>query len=309
MDFDDLPGLDAKTFQEPLGKLAEAMAQKVWREGSIRLQPAFVAEDLFMIIRHSITTYDFLFYLNADERREQDCFWRTKYGVVTAPLVRTLIDCLYNVTAILENPTEKGILYRKSGLKKRLGDIEEDEQNYGGKPDWDTYLRDNKWALRGLIGKSNFTDDDVRKAKGWQTLGRYLDVKSADMTSNQRFLKTFTLAQWRQYSALSHAACEGYIGDLPAGMYFIEDALPHENRTQIEKAYPLFMTRHLGRAALILLCLVTELQISFRFDGADINKRIMGMWKALVPLFEAKELFDEHYAGLLKEKGIAPSLS
>jgi hypothetical protein len=91
-------------------------------------------------------------------------------------------------------------------------------------------------------------------------------------------------------------------------MYFIEDALPHANRTQIENAYPVFMTQHLGRAALILLCLVTELQFFFRFDGADINKRIMEMWKALVPLFEAKELYDEHYAGLLIETGIASSL-
>ena len=308
MDFDDLPGLDAKTFQAPLGKLAETMALMVSREGPARLQPSFVAEDLFMMVRHSIATYDLLFYLNADERREQDCFWRTRHGVVTASLVRTLIDCLYNVTAILESPTEKGILYRASGLKKRLGDIEDDEKTYGDKPDWNTYLRDNKWALRGLIGKSNFTEDGVRKAKDWQTLGRYLSAKPADLTPNQQFLKTFTLAQWRQYSALSHGAYEGYIGDLPAGMYFVQDALPHETQTQIERAYPLFMTRHLGRAALVLLCLVSELQCFFRFSGADINKRIVEMWNALVPLFEAKELYDEHYSLLLKEKGIAPGV-
>jgi hypothetical protein len=307
MDLDDKPRINAKTFQEPLAKLAEVMAQKVRREGAVRLQaPDFVAEDLFTIIRQALATYHLLFYLNADERREQDCYWHTEYGVVTAPLVRSMIDCLYNITAILEDP-ERGVAYRKSGLKKRLTDIEEDEQNYGGKPEWDTYNANQKWALRNLIAGSRFTEDEVRQAKSWPTLGTYLRGKAADLTPNQRFLKRFTHLQWRQYSALSHGAYEGYIGELPAAAYFILDSFPHEMRPGIERMYLAFLTRHIGRAALILLCLVTELQMYFRFDGADINSRIMGVWDALTGLFEAKELYDERYATLMKEKGIVRS--
>jgi hypothetical protein len=116
MELDDKPRINAKTFQEPLAKLAEVMAQKVRREGAAHLNaPAFVAEDMFTMIRQALATYHLLFYLNADERREQDCYWNNNYGVVTAPLVRSMIDCLYNVTAILENPAEKGVGYRKSG--------------------------------------------------------------------------------------------------------------------------------------------------------------------------------------------------
>jgi hypothetical protein len=216
-----------------------------------------------------------------------------------------MIDCLYNVTAVLENPSEKGVAYRKSGLKKRLADIEEDELNYGGKPDWDSYIANNRWALRNLIASSSFTEVEVRQSKTWPTLGRYLDVTPDDMTENQRFLKTFTLAQWRQYSALSHASYEGYIGELPAAMFFITDVLPFERRPQIAKSYTMFLTRHIGRAALILLSLVTEIQLHFRFEGANIDTRIMETWNALMPLFEAKELYDEHYGRLLKAKGIA----
>ena len=51
---------------------------------------------------------------------------------------------------------------------------------------------------------------------------------------------------------------------------------------------------------------MTELQLLFNFDGANIDKRTMEIWAALMPLFEAKELYDEHYCALLKEKGIAP---
>src|SRR6266478_656154 len=115
MDLDDKPRINAATFQEPLAKLAEVMAQKVRREGTKYLQaPDFVAEDLFIIVRQALATYHLLFYLNADERRGQDCYWNNQYDVVTAPLVRSMIDCLYNITAILEDP-ERGVAYRTSG--------------------------------------------------------------------------------------------------------------------------------------------------------------------------------------------------
>jgi hypothetical protein len=120
-----------------------------------------------------------------------------------------------------------------------------------------------------------FTEDEVRQAKAWQTLGMYLNVKPQDMSTNQSFLYRFTLAEWRKYSAMSHGGCEGYIGELPAGGYFVQDTLPMEQREQIERAYTIFLTRHIGRAALILLRIVTDLQLYFRFDGADINARIM----------------------------------
>jgi hypothetical protein len=37
-------------------------------------------------------TYDLLFYLHADERRETDCYWRTGYSIPSLPLIRNLID-------------------------------------------------------------------------------------------------------------------------------------------------------------------------------------------------------------------------
>jgi hypothetical protein len=145
------------------------------------------------------------------------------------------------------------------------------------------------------------------KRKPFTRSKTYLQCKPEDMTQNQQFLKTFTHMQWRQYSALSHGAYEGYIGELPAGAYFILDSLPHEVRPGIEEMYLVFRTRHLGRAALILLCLITEIQIFFGFDGADIDNRIMSMWDALMGLFEAKELYDERYCQLMIDKGIATS--
>jgi hypothetical protein len=55
----------------------------------------------------------------------------------------------------------------------------------------------------------------------------------------------------------------------------------------------------------VLLCMITELQAHCRFYGADINERICKMWDALMPLLEAKELYDGRYRQLMEERGIA----
>jgi hypothetical protein len=306
MELDEKPRIDAKTFQEPLWKLAETLAQKVKREGRLP-GPPFICEDIHMMIRQAMATYNTLFYINADERREGDCYWNNTYGVVTAPLVRSMIDCLYNITLILENPALHGPTYRKSGMKKRLLDIEEDRATYAGKSEWEFYLNQQTSALGDLIRGSGLTEDEVRNGGRWEPLGRYLlSGTLEDATPHQRFLKMFTHMQWRQYSALSHASFDGYIGEIPSGAYFVLDSLPLEERPSIEKIYVAVLTKHIGRAAMVLLCIVTELQLYFKFEGADINNRICKMWDAIVPFFEVKEIYEERYKPLLEDKGIKP---
>jgi len=68
--------IDDSTFQRPLEELAEVLAQKVKREAPKLIPaPAYVAIDLHVLIRQAIYTYNLLFYLNADERRQTDCHW------------------------------------------------------------------------------------------------------------------------------------------------------------------------------------------------------------------------------------------
>ena len=160
-----------------------------------------------------------------------------------------------------------------------------------------------------LIRMSGFTEDEVTGQEMWPTLGRYISSKGAGgiLTEHQEFLKNFTHLQWRQYSALSHGAFEGFmgfLGPLPVGAYYASDSFPHEYRPRIEASYDILVSAHLGRAATVLLCLITELQAHCRFEGANINERIHNIWKTLLPLFEANELYEERYAKLMEERGI-----
>jgi hypothetical protein len=68
----------------------------------------------------------------------------------------------------------------------------------------------------------------------------------------------------------------------------------------------MFLSRHLGRAATVLLCIITKLQAYCRFEGADINERISKLWETQIPLFEANELCEGRYSHLMKMGGTLP---
>lgn len=44
-------GIDSRTFQLPLAKLAETLAYKAEREGGPLIKPAFVAFDIYVMVR------------------------------------------------------------------------------------------------------------------------------------------------------------------------------------------------------------------------------------------------------------------
>jgi hypothetical protein len=308
--------INAKTFQDALGELAATMAQKVFREGGAHIAgPQYVSEDITTLIRYGASVYNLLNYLNAEERRKKDCYWYVRYGVTGMSLVRALIDCLYNVTAILENPKERGGNYRKSGLKKTLDDLDEDLQRYAGNAGRTELLDYRQKAVEGLVLASGFTVDEVMRLKKhemWPTFGMYINTLQPGGTrsANQQFLKTFTHMEWRQYSALSHGAYEAFIGMLgmvPIGAYYMDDFLPHEVRDKLDDTYDLFVSAHIGRSSSVLLCVITEIQAHCRFDGANINDRICKVWGALLPFPETKELYDGRYAQLMRDKGIITS--
>lgn len=305
--------IDAKKFQEPLGRLAATMAEKLYREGQERIPgPKFVKDDLLMLLRYAASVYNLLNYLNADERRKDDVYWYTRYGVTAMSLVRSLIDCLYNVIAILENPRERAVQYRKSGFKKALDELEEDRERYGGHPEVDESINSRRKSLVDHMRRDDFSVEeilDTPRHESWPTFGQYINKEypGGVQTGQQRFLKTFAHLHWRQYSALSHGAYEAFVGTLghvPVGAYYVNDFLPAEVREDIEESYYLFLSIHLGRSASLLLCIVTELQAYCRFDGANIDHRICDVWAVLLPSLPTRELYDARYSALMHEKNM-----
>ncbi|HEX3322639.1 MAG TPA: hypothetical protein VHR84_18180 [Terriglobales bacterium] len=296
--------IDAGTFQKPLRDIAEVIAQKVKREAPLHPIAQF---DLHVLVRQAMWTYVFLYYLNADERRKTDCYWKNVYTIVSAPLVRNLIDCLLNVSLILQDPALNTIWYRKYGLKRLQEATAADEARYRGAPEWDEWLDKCKDFLQNEIGRSGLKPADVTAAVKWPLLGSYIQPfsKGAALTKHQRLFKTLLMGPWRQYSAIAHGTFEGLA---PFSLFLAEDSIPVDQRSMLGERYETIVSTQLGRAASILLCVITEIQAKFRFrdEGARINERICEVWSKLLPMFEVKELYDEYYKQLMEERGIKP---
>jgi hypothetical protein len=207
--------IDASTFQRPLEELAEVLAQKVKREAPRLLAaPGFVAFDLHVLIRQAIYTYNLFFYLNADERRESDSHWRPAYTVVVLPLVRNMIDGLYNITAILQDPAHNGPWFRKYGYKKLLIGLDEDWKRYGGQPEWDEWIAKGRAEIDFDVRRNGLATAEVLAEKEWPTLGRYIKSPQpgGTFTGHQQFLKTLVFGPCvntpRWPTELSTRSCE-----------------------------------------------------------------------------------------------------
>ena len=298
-------GIDARMFQAKLDDLATTIALKVQREGPQHpLRPIFVIPDIYYLLRQSQRTYDLFFFINADERRQKDPDWRVAYSAVILPLVRTMIDCLYNITAILQNPGPKGYQFRLSGYKQILEALDADERRYGGDARWDTYIAERRKSISFDMRSNDITEVEARSAQLWPTLSRYLRVeKNVQPTPHQEFLRKLTFGFWQEYSGISHATFQGLV---PIAALLVPKDLRHEDRPALEDWGERMIAYHIARVAAILLCTLTEVQAHFQFSGARINQRLHDVWSALAPVPEIKELYDERYAKLMLDKGINP---
>lgn len=182
--------LDARTFQSQLDELTTTIAYKVQREGPRHgLKPDFLAADFFFILRQAQWTYNLFRFINADERRKKDTDWRVQYSAVILPLVRTIIDCFYNISSILQNPGEKGQLYRASGFKRMLEAIEANERRYAGDPRWDAYIVKRRTDIDLGMRGTGFAETEVRTAALWPLLALILHLQELQ---RQRPINSFS---------------------------------------------------------------------------------------------------------------------
>lgn len=296
--------IDASTYQHLIAHLSETMAEKVRREGHKQIStPATFHSDIFISIRHAQNTYNFLHWVHSDDMRAS-AGWRDTYTVACQPLILNLMDNLYTITLLLQDPYKRGPQFRASGIRKGFLYVEAEEVRYKGKPEWDKWIVDSHAKLDILLRANGFTEAAVMDKKqfpDWPTLGKYLGTLPLD--DHKKFLATFTFRPWKQYSSVAHGGPEGLH---EVGMFLNRDGHRHEERPLIDDAHDRTMSFHMMRAAILLLAICTEVQAAYKFkdEGARINDRIIESWQALQPSMEAKEIYDEHYEQLMKDKGI-----
>ena len=262
-------GIDASTFQSVIENLAITLTHKVEREGISRLpNPNYLVTDLGVLLRQATYTYDLLYFLHSDEIRQHRGY-RQGYSFACLPLVRTMIDCLYNISALLEAPADRGPAFRRSGYRRLLESLDKEQAAHLSERDWTDHIHAQRELLAIDMRSVNITEAEARAEPLWPTLSAYLRVKkNVAPTANQVFLKSLTFGYWADYSSISHATFQGLKMVAP---FFLADRTLHEQRQTLKEKGEFATTQHLGRTAGILLCVITELQFFFKFEDANIN--------------------------------------
>ncbi len=67
--------------------------------------------------------------------------------------------------------------FRKSGYRKALEAVSDDESSYGGRPEWDASIHQSRDTLDLLLRANGFSTAEVMAQSPWPTMGRYLGDK------------------------------------------------------------------------------------------------------------------------------------
>ena len=298
----DTISIDASKFSAQLSELANAIALKVEREGPRVMPSSPIPVDTCVILRQLTQTYNLIRFINADDTRFENAAYHQPYSFVLLPLIRTMIDGFYNCTAMLDDPSRSRV-FRISGLYRMRETLEADESRYSEDIRWKQHLSKARDTLEDMMRVDAISDADLANPKNkWPLLGTYL--KGRD-TPHKQMLRKLTLGFWREYSSISHASFDGLLSIFP----FIASGIPHEMRGEVEDAAERDIAMHFGRTAGLLLCLLTEIQHFYKFDGAEIDKRLGQLWAAMIPMVEIRELYDYRFKGLLREPCAEPDSS
>ena len=287
--------IDASKFPIAINDLVRTMVNKLEREGHTVAGLPDNGIEICLILRQVAHTYNLIQFINADDTRFENHGYRSAYSFVSLPLVRTMIDGLYNCTAMLNDPSSAR-RYKISGFFRMRETLRANEAAYADKPEWVEALKFQRRSYEeGLrLNGISVAELDNKKNK-WLLLGDYL--QGAD-TLHKQFLRKLTLGFWREYSSISHASFDGLTSIFA---FIMGRDLPVQVHEKLNDATERTLALHVFRAAGLMMCLVTEIQHFCQFEGASIDQRLADTWNSMLEIYEIKELYELRYRSVLKK--------
>lgn len=256
------------------------------------------------ILRHSSATYHLLLWINAEDTRFGAIGYYPIFSSVSLPLIRTMIDCFYNATLLLNYPDWLK-RYKISSYYRIKKTIERSESSNSNKEDIEVThsLTRQKEALAHAMQKDGINEQDLgNKAKKWPLLSEYVNSATGKDEKYRNLLNMFMRGAWDEYSSISHASYSAYLDSFLSDT-IAKDCITDEQRREEtgERWLNGQITWHIGRAASTLLSLITEIQAAFDFEIPKIDEQLLSIWTSMLGLDEPKELYSFRYREILEK--------
>jgi hypothetical protein len=288
--------LDYAVIQKDWMSLFEGMALKLEREFPPKLASSGAREFVWLTFRVALNTYKTMVFICAE--KPPDPLRRPEYTVSCPPLVRTLVDSLFNIVFALEDLEGRVSWYYKAGWRENQERLERYIQTYGSLEEWKTWLETFKAGQEhgaSIWGISAQERANLKLINFWplpSQMVRFGLATTDTLPATRAFLQYLNDWFYRELSQESHMSFPGLahrggmLMELDKKEPLIQEKLDHNRSTQMVMT----MT--------ILLALGSEIDQNFNFG---FKQRIMVLWGILsdaLPI--AKEVYQARYAGLLR---------
>lgn len=272
------------------------MTLKLEREFPADLASSGAREFLWLTFRVASNTYNTIVFLCAD--KPPDPLRRPEYTVSCPPLVRTLVDSMFNVIFALEDLEERVSWYYKSGWRENQERLERYFETYGSLAEWKDWLEMFKAGQEQGASTWNISEEERANPGSinyWPLPSRMIRYglnRADDLPETRVFLQFINDWFYRELSQESHLSFPGLahrggvLMELDKKEALAQEKLDHNKSTQM------VMTMTL------LLALCSEIEHYFKFG---FKQRIMVLWgilSAALPI--PKEVYQARYAALLR---------
>jgi|SRR3990172_1281659 len=277
--------LDFKVIGQRLDEALEALKNLIDRDWP-RQYAIPGARALFLtMIKVAINTYQSIRFLAADSPK--DSAPPLEFALSIPPLTRSLLDQLFAVVFLTEDPTTRTSWYYKGGWREAKEGYEGYKAKYGADPKWARWLTLNGKFLEGIRTEWGVSDEeaaDLKRIKYWP-----IPSQMRARTKDREFLDY--LDDWF-YKTLSQDAHLSFPGLAHRGAALL--VKPGDERTaQLEKR----RSQAVFTTITVVLALASEMEHLLKFG---LSERLAYVWGVLIKYWEeADDLYKMRYAQFL----------
>jgi hypothetical protein len=270
--------LDFQVIKEPIRKIANELENQLDKYDTANLD-IWEINRLFFVKSGTLTGFETLKAIVRLITKNSE----PKYHVQANMLSRTLIDCLFNLVAILGND-ENIKAYVFSGLREELEKYDnmnrfnESEEMRAQISQLRNYL--NLLAIGFFQLEENWADR-VKNSKYWPIPSRMIANEIYLNGENRALLERVYYLDYKDFSKVSHQSWYGSISS-----YFNKKI---EDKDKIQE----FISNPVHKACLFLIMIFSEVVIYYGFNQKE---EIRFLWKILTANFDdAKSYYELKY--------------
>jgi hypothetical protein len=286
--------IDIRPIREMLRELPVAIYNRIDRDYDTHARLANSFEGLPAILklktRLAAITFDAIIFLVTDYEVPGR---RPEFALVVTPMTRTIIDDVFNVVYIFDDPVENAKWWYRSGWREAMEVDAGLREAHGNEPKWDSFLTEHARWVEWMASDAKVTSEqkaNPKKVSWWPVPGAMVDPGRAAVKDPARlaFLTELKKHFYSRHSQDSHGSLLG----------ITRAALLDEHVEERAEHLMTYKTKVLLDAVTAYLELLSEIVVEARlpFEAS----RLLRAWRHIEQWPDAKHLLGLRYGSLLE---------